>query len=64
MGLLIDGKWHDRWYDTCSSSGEFIREESQLRNWITRDGSPGPSGEGGFPAEKGRYHLYVLLACP
>lgn len=64
MGLLIDGKWHDQWYDTSASCGRFIRSESQFRNWITADGSPGPSGEGGFPAEPGRYHLYVSLACP
>lgn len=64
MGLLIDGKWHDQWYDTSASGGRFIRSESQFRNWITADGSPGPSGEGGFPAEPGRYHLYVSLACP
>ena len=64
MGLLIDGKWHDQWYDTGASGGRFIRSESQFRNWITADGSPGPSGEGGFKAEPGRYHLYVSLACP
>jgi putative glutathione S-transferase len=64
MGLLIDGVWHDRWYDTKSTGGRFVRSESQFRNWITADGSPGPSGEGGFEAEAGRYHLYVSLACP
>ncbi|WP_291729430.1 glutathione S-transferase family protein [Leisingera sp. F5] len=64
MGLLIDGKWHDKWYDTKSTGGAFKRSESQFRNWITADGSAGPSGEGGFPAESGRYHLYVSLACP
>jgi putative glutathione S-transferase len=64
MGLLIDGKWQDVWYDTASSGGRFIRGESQFRGWITADGSPGPSGEGGFKAEPGRYHLYVSLACP
>lgn len=64
MGLLVDGKWEDRWYDTKSSSGRFVRSESQFRNWITPDGSPGPSGAGGFVAEPGRYHLYVSLACP
>ena len=64
MGLLVDGKWHDAWYDTASSGGRFIRSRSQFRNWITADGSPGPSGEGGFRAEPGRYHLYVSLACP
>ena len=64
MGLLIDGKWEDRWYDTKSSGGAFKRSESQFRNWITPDGSPGPSGVGGFAAETGRYHLYVSMACP
>lgn len=64
MGLLVDGKWHDQWYDTEGSGGRFIRQESQFRNWITPDGSAGQSGEGGFKAEPGRYHLYVALACP
>lgn len=64
MGLLIDGTWHDQWYDTSASGGRFIRSESQFRNWITPDGSPGPSGERSFKAEPGRYHLYVSLACP
>lgn len=64
MGLLIDGKWHDQWYDTSSTGGRFIRSDAQFRNWITADGSPGPTGEGGFKAQPGRYHLYVSLACP
>lgn len=64
MGLLLDGKWQDKWYDTKSSGGEFKREDAQLRNWITSNGDPGPTGEGGFKAESGRYHLYVSLACP
>jgi len=64
MGLLIEGTWHDRWYDTKSSGGEFVRESAKFHNWITADGSPGPSGDGGFKAEAGRYHLYVSLACP
>mgnify|MGYP001074064217 CR=1 FL=1 len=64
MGLLIEGRWHDQWYDTRKSKGEFLRTNSQFRNWITTDGSAGPSGESGFPAEAGRYHLYVSLACP
>ncbi|MEO2280197.1 glutathione S-transferase family protein [Pseudoalteromonas pernae] len=64
MGLLIEGKWHDKWYDTESSNGQFKREGAQLRNWVTSDSRPGPSGEGGFAAEKDRYHLYVSLACP
>ncbi|HEV7339866.1 MAG TPA: glutathione S-transferase family protein [Bosea sp. (in: a-proteobacteria)] len=64
MGLLIDGRWHDRWYETKESGGRFIRQESAFRNWVTADGSPGPSGRGGFKAEAGRYLLYVSLACP
>lgn len=64
MGLLVDGQWHDQWYDTHSTGGKFQREAAQLRNWVTSDGEPGPSGEGGFRAESGRYHLYVSLACP
>lgn len=64
MGLLVDGVWHDTWYDTKKSGGKFVRKASQFRNWITADGSPGPTGEGGFKAEPGRYHLYVSLACP
>ena len=64
MGLLVDGKWHDRWYDTSATGGRFVRQDSAFRNWVTPDGSPGPTGEGGFAAEPGRYHLYVCLACP
>ncbi|MFV3371858.1 glutathione S-transferase family protein [Pseudomonas sp. NY15435] len=63
MGQLIDGRWHDQWYDT-SKDGRFQRENAQRRNWVTADGQPGPTGEGGFCAEAGRYHLYVSLACP
>lgn len=64
MGLLIDGIWKDQWYDTKSTGGAFKRSEAQFRNWITVDGSAGPTGQGGFKAESGRYHLYVSLACP
>lgn len=64
MGLLVDGTWHDQWYDTDSTGGRFVRSDAQFRNWITSDGSAGPSGVGGFRAEPGRYHLYVSLACP
>lgn len=64
MGLLIDGQWHDSWYDTEATGGRFVRKDSAYRSWVTPDGSPGPSGEGGFKAEPGRYHLYVSLACP
>ncbi len=59
MGLLIDGQWHDQWYDTASTSGRFARPPSAFRGAVTRDGTPG-----GFRAEPGRYHLYVSLACP
>ncbi|MBO9587245.1 glutathione S-transferase family protein [Devosia sp.] len=64
MGQLIDGKWSDKWYDTSKTGGKFVRSQSGFRNWITADGSPGPTGEGGYAAEAGRYHLYVSLACP
>ena len=64
MGLLVDGKWVDQWYDTKSTGGKFVRSQAQFRNWITADGSAGPSGKAGFKAESGRYHLYVSLACP
>jgi putative glutathione S-transferase len=64
MGMLVDGKWHDVWYDTKESKGRFVRSESQFRNWITADGSAGASGKDGFKAEPGRYHLYISLACP
>ncbi|RMF11010.1 MAG: glutathione S-transferase family protein [Alphaproteobacteria bacterium] len=64
MGKLVDGVWHDVWYDTKSTGGRFQRQDSAFRNWVTADGSAGPSGEGGFKAEAGRYHLYVSYACP
>jgi putative glutathione S-transferase len=64
MGLLIDGVWHDQWYDTRNTGGRFVRKNSAFRNWVTSDGAAGPAGEGGFRAEPGRYHLYVSLACP
>lgn len=58
MGLLIEGQWHDQWYDTDSNDGEFVRTDAQFRNWVTAEGSSD------FPAESGRYHLFVSLACP
>ncbi|ARF51577.1 MULTISPECIES: glutathione S-transferase family protein [Pantoea] len=64
MGQLIDGVWHDTWYDTKSTGGRFKRSESAWRSWVTPDGSAGPSGNAGFAAERDRYHLYVSLACP
>jgi glutathionyl-hydroquinone reductase len=63
-GVFVDGVWHSEWYDTSANGGRFVPAEPVFRNWITPDGSPGPSGEGGFAAERGRYHLYVSLACP
>ncbi|MBD2653967.1 glutathione S-transferase family protein [Synechocystis sp. FACHB-383] len=64
MGLLVNGIWQDQWYDTESTGGRFVRQDSQFRHWITPNGSPGPSGNAGFKAAAGRYHLYVSLACP
>ncbi|MEX0838997.1 MAG: glutathione S-transferase family protein [Parvibaculum sp.] len=64
MGLLVDGKWTDKGYDTRSTGGRFVRQDSVFRNWVTADGKAGPTGDGGFMAEAGRYHLYVSLACP
>ena len=64
MGLLIDGNWSTAWYDTAKTDGRFVRETASFRNWITPDGTAGPTGEAGFAAESGRYHLYVSHACP
>lgn len=67
MGLLVDGKWHDQWYDTKTTGGKFIRADSKFRNWITKDGSLSPNNPEaatGFKAEANRYHLYLSLACP
>lgn len=65
MGLLVDGNWTtDDDYFKGDKSGSFQRNQTTFRNWVTTDGSPGPTGEGGFRAEPGRYHLYVSLACP
>ncbi|WP_425089847.1 glutathione S-transferase family protein [Stappia sp.] len=64
MGLLVEGVWNTDWYDTKSTGGRFVRNSAAFRNWVTPDGSPGPSGEGGFKAEAGRYHLIVSYACP
>lgn len=52
MGQLVDGVWQDTWYDTKSTGGRFKRSVSAFRNWLTADGAAGPSGEGGFAAEK------------
>lgn len=64
MGMLVDGQWHDKWYDTRKNDGKYQREDARFRNWITADGSAGPTGDAGFSPESGRYHLYVSLACP
>ncbi|MFT4614933.1 MAG: putative glutathione S-transferase [Bacteroidia bacterium] len=64
MGLLQKGEWVDQWYDTDSSDGQFRRQDSHFRNWLTPNGEAGPNGEPGMKAEKGRYHLYVSMACP
>jgi glutathionyl-hydroquinone reductase len=62
MGLLVDGVWQEDVSRT--KNGHFIRPQTRFRNFVTADGSPGPNGEGGFAAERGRYHLYISLACP
>ncbi len=64
--MLVNGKWTADWNPIQSKDkvGRFVRETSSFRNWITPDGSAGPTGEGGFKAEAGRYHLYVALICP
>ena len=64
MGFLKNGTWHDEWAHNDEESGEFERDESAFRSWITPDGSAGPTGAGGFAAEPGRYRLYISLACP
>ena len=64
MGVLVDGEWQNTWYDTSASGGKFERSAAKFRNWVTEDGSAGISGEAGFPAQSGRYHLYVSYACP
>jgi putative glutathione S-transferase len=63
MGIMVDGVWHpDGTFPT--TQGHFVRAQSGFRNWVTRSGEPGPSGDGGFKAESGRYHLYISHACP
>jgi putative glutathione S-transferase len=64
LGQLVEGIWRDEWYDTKGTGGRFVRKDSSFRHWVTADGSAGPTGDGGFKAEPGRYHLYVSLACP
>lgn len=64
--MLVNGKWTAEWHPVQAKDGEgrFVRQQSSFRNWITADGSPGPTGTGGFKAEGGRYRLYVALICP
>ena len=62
MGQLVDGVWQEDVSRT--TNGRFVRPNTNYHNYVTADGRPGPTGEGGFPAERGRYHLYVSLACP
>jgi putative glutathione S-transferase len=64
MGFLLKGAWRDDAEFPRDPSGHFVRPDASLRNWVTADGAPGPSGIGGFEAEPGRYHLYISLACP
>jgi glutathionyl-hydroquinone reductase len=64
MGFLIDGAWHDQWRNTEAKDGSFVRPDAKIRNWVTATGEPGPSGDAGFKAEAGRYHLYIATSCP
>jgi putative glutathione S-transferase len=64
MGILVDGIWREDGPAASGSGGRFVRDDAHFRNWITRDGAPGPTGAGGFRAEAGRYQLYVSHACP
>jgi putative glutathione S-transferase len=64
MGLLVDGVWQDEQHSARTPEGRFVRPTTRFRNWVTEDGGPGPTGEGGFAAARGRYHLYVALPCP
>lgn len=66
MGQMIDGTWQSQPLplNDTKNDGRFIRKDTVFRNWVTADGTAGPSGSGGFRAEPGRYHLYVSLACP
>ncbi|MCE9678677.1 glutathione S-transferase family protein [Shewanella sp. AS1] len=64
--MLVDGKWTKAWQPVQAKDkeGRFVRQSSSFRHWITPDGEAGPTGEGGFKAEAGRYHLYVAFICP
>lgn len=64
--MLVEGKWQEKWqpYQVEDGKGGFVRQTSSMRDWVTPDGAPGPTGDGGFAAEAGRYVLYVALTCP
>ena len=64
--MLVDGKWSESWQpvQATDAKGGFVRQVSSFRNWVTPDGAAGPTGEGGFRAEPGRYHLYAAFGCP
>ena len=64
MGMLVNGVWQEREAARTDASGRWHRTSTSFRNWITADGRPGPTGDGGFAAEPGRYHLYIARACP
>ncbi|RSU53130.1 glutathione S-transferase family protein [Sphingomonas sp. S-NIH.Pt15_0812] len=64
MGRMIDGRWHAGKVTEDSADGAFKRQDAGFRDWVTADGRPGPDGQQGWPAAKGRYHLYVSYACP
>jgi len=64
MGRMIDGRWHAGKVTEDSADGAFKRQDAGFRDWVTADGGPGPDGQQGWPAAKGRYHLYVSYACP
>jgi putative glutathione S-transferase len=64
--MLVDGKWSEAWrpVSATDAKGGFVRQVSSFRNWISRDGAAGPTGEGGFRAEPGRYHFHASFGCP
>lgn len=64
--MLVNGRWTEDWQPVQAkdAKGGFVRQTSSFRNWVTPDGSAGPTGEAGFKAEEGRYHLYVAYICP
>ena len=64
MGTLVNGKWTQKSLAQLRAEGKDIQVDPGFRNWITPEGSAGPTGKGGFKAEKGPYHLYVSYGCP